>query len=112
MPRRFPRGKKKVYITTDLEGASGLVTARHRGDIGPEGSEMYQRYRRYLAQDVNAAIEGACDGGAGTVIVIDGHGTPDHNIFPDLLDERALKPPTGTWVIQTHWSGVGRRTDL
>ena len=41
-------GRKKIYIMTDLEGASGLVTARGQGQIGQEGSAMYQKYRHFL----------------------------------------------------------------
>jgi D-amino peptidase len=98
--RSSAKAKKKVYITTDLEGASGLVTARHHGDIGTEGSEMYQKYRRFLTQDVNAAVQGAFEGGAEEVVVNDGHGTADHNILPGELDERAEleRPAAGAWL--------------
>ncbi len=93
-------GKKKVYIMTDLEGVSGLLTARGQGQIGQEGSAMYQKYRHFLTQDVNAAVAGAFDGGAGTVIVNDAHGTVDPNVFPDELDERARleRPAPGNWM--------------
>lgn len=93
-------GGKKVYIMTDLEGASGLVTARGQGQIGTEGSEMYQRYRHFLTQDVNAAVQGAFEGGAAEVVVNDAHGTVDPNVFPHELDERALleRPVPGNWL--------------
>ena len=93
-------GGKKVYIMTDLEGASGLVTARGQGQIGQEGATMYQMYRHFLTQDVNAAVAGAFDGGAETVVVNDGHGTTDHNVLPNELDERALleRPALGNWL--------------
>jgi len=92
--------KLKVYIMTDLEGASGLVSARDGGSIGTEGSESYQRVRHLLTADVNAAIEGAVETGAGTIIVNDAHGTVEHNVFPDELDARAEleRPVPGNWM--------------
>jgi len=98
--KRSSRRRLKVYIMTDLEGASGLLSARDNGQIGTEGSESYQRYRRFLTQDVNAAVAGAADAGAGTIVVNDAHGTIDHNIFPGELDPRAEleRPAPGNWA--------------
>lgn len=92
--------KRKVYIMTDLEGASGLVNARDKGQIGTEGSESYQRYRRFLTQDVNAAVQGAAEAGANVFLVNDAHGTVDHNIIPSELDARAEleRPVPGNWL--------------
>jgi D-amino peptidase len=87
---RRSSGGGKVYIMTDLEGASGFVTAPGLGPTTAEGSEMYQSARHFLTADVNAAVQGAFDGGASEVVVNDGHGTPDPNVFPHELDERAL----------------------
>ena len=52
----------KVLIAADMEGISGVVSWDH---VNPEHAE-YQRFRRLMTQDVNAAIQGAVEGGAGS----------------------------------------------
>lgn len=61
----------KVYIMTDLEGASGV--AGRWEDFNP-GGRVHEEARRLLTGDVNAAVEGALRGGAEEVVVLDGHG--------------------------------------
>lgn len=48
----------------------------------------YARFRKLMTGDVNAAIEGAYEGGAEEVIVADGHGNA-RNILVEDLDPRA-----------------------
>jgi len=60
----------KIYIVTDLEGVSGVVT---RDQVFP-GNAGYEKARDWLTADVNAAVQGAVEGGATEVIVLDGHG--------------------------------------
>jgi len=72
----------KVYITTDLEGASGVT--QESQSFG----ERYESARVSLTRDVNAAVLGARDAGAEQVVVVDGHG---HNsgynfVYEDLVD--------------------------
>jgi D-amino peptidase len=72
----------KVYVTTDLEGASGVTQeSQSFGD-------RYESARLSLTRDVNAAVLGARDGGADEVVVLDGHG---HNagynfVYEELVD--------------------------
>jgi D-amino peptidase len=75
----------KVFIMTDLEGASGV--AGHWSDIDFGGKD-YETARRLLTGDVNAAIEGAFEAGANEVIVLDGHGGA-LTILIEELDPRA-----------------------
>mgnify|MGYP000598429657 CR=1 FL=1 len=75
----------KVFIMTDLEGAS--CVAGTWNDINPGGRE-HERARRFLTSDVNAAIEGAFEAGAKDVVVLDGHGAA-FSILPEELDKRA-----------------------
>ena len=74
----------KVLISADMEGISGVVDWTH---VTP-GHAEYERHRRSMTIDVNAAIAGAFDGGATEVVVTDSHwyGT---NILLDELDPRA-----------------------
>ena len=60
----------KIYMVTDLEGVGGVV--RNEQTTG-EGAE-YEVARSLLTKEVNAAIQGALDGGADEVLVLDGHG--------------------------------------
>jgi D-amino peptidase len=75
----------KVYISADMEGITGLVDAE---DVQPHGRD-YERGRVMMTEDVNAAVRGAFDAGATSVLVNDAHG-PMRNLLPDLLDPRAL----------------------
>lgn len=60
----------RIYILTDLEGVGGVV---HDAQTVP-GSPLYEDARRLLTHEVNAAIEGALEGGASEIVVRDGHG--------------------------------------
>jgi D-amino peptidase len=74
----------KIFISADIEGVAGVVTPQH----GQPGNGEYERSRRLMTEEVNAAIAGAFDGGATAVLVNDSHG-PAVNLLPDLLDPRA-----------------------
>ena len=75
---------KKVYISVDMEGISGVVG----DDQTSAGQPEYGRSRKLMAEDANAAIRGAFDGGATQVIVNDSHGS-QRNLLPEDLDPRA-----------------------
>jgi D-amino peptidase len=77
-------GARKVYISVDLEGISGV---NGEDQINPGQSE-YARARKLMAEDTNAAIRGAFEGGATAVIVNDSHGGM-RNLLPEDLDPRA-----------------------
>jgi D-amino peptidase len=74
----------KILIAADMEGISGVVHWDHVDSSHKE----YERFRKLMTGDVNAAIEGAYDGGAEEVIVADGHGNA-RNILVEELDHRA-----------------------
>jgi D-amino peptidase len=61
----------KVYVLTDLEGVAGVVRWDHCSTDG----RYYQRSKRLLCAEVNAAVEGALEAGATEIIVWDGHGS-------------------------------------
>lgn len=71
----------KVYIFTDLEGATGVVNYDY-GD-----AQRRKKDREFLANDINAAIAGAFDADAEAVVVCDGHGRDAVNL--DKLDPRS-----------------------
>ncbi|WP_329529903.1 M55 family metallopeptidase [Streptomyces sp. NBC_01450] len=74
----------RIYISADMEGVTGLVDA---DDVQPGGRD-YERGRRMMAEDVNAAIRGALSAGATDITVNDAHG-PMRNILPELLHPAA-----------------------
>lgn len=80
----------KIYIHTDLEGVTGIETYESIQTDGPG----YQRCRELLMGDLNAAIEGAFEGGADVVTVLDSHGgSRARNFIPEMLDKRAEQDP-------------------
>jgi D-amino peptidase len=78
------RQGKKVYISVDLEGISGV----NADDQTSAGQPEYGRARKLMAEDANAAIRGAFGGGATDVLVNDSHGS-QRNLLPEDLDPRA-----------------------
>ena len=80
-----PKVPFKVFISVDMEGISGVV----HGDQVSAGTADYAVARKWMAQDVNAAIEGALAAGATEVVVNDSHGSM-RNVDPDDLHPRAI----------------------
>jgi D-amino peptidase len=74
----------KILIAADMEGITGVVHWDQVTSTHPE----YERFRKIMTGDVNAAIRGACSAGAEEVIVSDGHGS-GRNILIEELDGRA-----------------------
>jgi D-amino peptidase len=75
---------KKVYISVDMEGISGV----NGDDQTSAGQPEYGRARKLMVEDANAAIRGAFAGGATDVLVNDSHGG-QRNLLPEDLDPRA-----------------------
>ncbi|MGZ5479659.1 MAG: M55 family metallopeptidase [Candidatus Aminicenantales bacterium] len=76
--------KFKVFISADMEGIWGVVHA----DQTTSGTPEYGPARKWMAADVNAAVQGAFAAGATEVVVNDSHGSM-RNIDPGDLDPRA-----------------------
>jgi D-amino peptidase len=74
----------KIYISADMEGVTGVT---HSQDVIP-GRSQYERFRGLLTADVNAAIEGAAQGGATEFLVNEAHDGM-RNILLEDLDPRA-----------------------
>lgn len=90
-----------VYISVDMEGISGIATI----DQVARGGHGYPRAQELMTAEANAAIAGAFDAGADSVVVNDSHGTMD-NFLQDGLDERA-RLITGSPKAQCMAHGVG-----
>jgi D-amino peptidase len=74
----------KVFISVDMEGLAGVVTA---SDVNPSGPD-YPHFRKIMAGETNAAIDGAFRAGATEVLVRDSHGSKQ-NLLPGDVDPRA-----------------------
>ncbi|MEU9993171.1 M55 family metallopeptidase [Streptomyces sp. NPDC048045] len=74
----------RVFISSDMEGAAGIVDW---DQCRPSASE-YSHYRELLQHEVNAAIEGAAAAGAREFLVNDSHSTMA-NLRPERLAHRA-----------------------
>ncbi|MEA3376489.1 MAG: M55 family metallopeptidase [Chloroflexota bacterium] len=73
-----------ILIAADMEGVCGVVSWDH---VNPDHKE-YSRFRQLMTAEVNAAVRGACDAGAETVLIADGHAA-GRNILIEDLDPRA-----------------------
>jgi D-amino peptidase len=70
----------RVFISVDMEGTSGL----ERLEEIFRGLPGFDRFRRLMAGDANAVVQGAIDAGADEIVVSDSHGYMC-NIRPDDL---------------------------
>ena len=74
----------KILVSTDIEGVAGVYHAEQ----GRAGNGEYERARRLMTAEANAAIAGAFEAGATEVLVNDAHGG-FRNLLPDEIDPRA-----------------------
>ena len=74
----------KIFISSDMEGTAGVVEWEQCRPGNPD----YDCYRGLLQAEVNAAIEGAQEGGATAFLVNDSHGRMA-NLRPDALAGQA-----------------------
>lgn len=82
-----------------MEGISGIVNSSQTGIREGKPAE-YERGRKLLTEDVNSAVEGAADGGADEIIVIDHHGGGFNFIIEDLSPkaEYITGVPRPSWL--------------
>ena len=69
MAQAQPR-PRKIFISVDMEGISGVVQP---AQLGPDGFE-YQRAREWMTGEVNAAIAGVRETGPAEIVICDSHG--------------------------------------
>ncbi|MEV8636702.1 M55 family metallopeptidase [Streptosporangium sp. NPDC051023] len=74
----------RVYMSIDMEGVAGIATM----DQVVRGGHGYPAAQRLMTAEANAAIAGAFDAGAESVLINDSHGTMD-NLIHEELDPRA-----------------------
>ena len=83
----------KVYISVDMEGIAGIVTA---DQLTPTGFE-YERARQFMTGEALAAVAGARDAGATQIVVSDSHGNGENLLIdkfpPDVTIIRSWPRP-------------------
>ena len=75
---------KKVFISIDMEGTSGIVDWTQVG----RDKDEYAIGRKLMVGDLNAAVEGALKAGAEEIVVSDAHGVM-RNLQPEEVHEAA-----------------------
>ena len=73
----------RIYISADMEGVVGAVTGEQ---LGPGGFE-YERFRQFMTNEVNAAIDAARIAGATEFVVSDSHGNGQNLLIEQLPDD-------------------------
>lgn len=95
----------KVYVSMDAEGISGIYKL---AQVMPT-DKGYERARRLMASDINAAAKGAFDAGATEFFVNDAHNSGD-NLLIEQLDSR-IKLCSGSDRPLTMAEGAQRKFD-
>lgn len=79
------KGNWRIYVATDLEGASGVFRFAQTRDTA---SPLYAQAMEYLMGDIAALVRGLREAGAARIVVADGHGRGD-NFIPHLMEPGA-----------------------
>ena len=73
-------GPLKVYISVDMEGIAGVVTA---DQLVPQGFE-YERFRHFMTNEALAAVRAAESAGATEILVADSHGNGESLLIDEF----------------------------
>lgn len=82
----------KVYISCDMEGTAGVCSWKQ---CDPGDTHEYPIYRRYMTQEVGAAIEGAREAGARRILVNDSHWSMRNLLLDELPGGEDLRVISG-----------------
>lgn len=72
--------KLKIYISVDMEGIAGVVTA---DQLGPGGFE-YERFRHFMTNETLAAVHASQEAGATEIVVGDSHGNGENLLIEEF----------------------------
>jgi D-amino peptidase len=78
----------RVYISVDMEGIAGVVHEDQTNPLDPRCAAEYARFRKLMTAEANAAIAGALEAGATSILVNDSHWHM-RNLLADELHESA-----------------------
>ncbi len=88
-----PPAKLKIYINTDLEGASGVYQFAQSRE---SGTPLNREACEYLMDDIAAVVRGLREAGVAEILVLDGHGSGaviPHRLAPGRSTSRASLAP-------------------
>jgi D-amino peptidase len=83
IPALIAQQPRKIFISVDMEGITGVVQP---AQLGPDGFE-YQRAREWMTGEVNAAISGIRDAGPADIVVCDSHGNGQSLLIDQVPDD-------------------------
>ena len=83
----------KLYLSCDMEGTAGVCSWQQ---CDPSDPYEYPIYRRYMSQEVRAAIDGARDAGVREVLVNDSHWDMRNLLWDELPDDDDFRVVSGT----------------
>ncbi|MBA3317369.1 MAG: M55 family metallopeptidase [Gemmatimonadales bacterium] len=95
----------RVYISVDMEGVAGVVHEDQTDPIDPRHAGEYNRFRRLMTSEANAAVEGALAAGATRVLLNDSHWQMRNLLAEDLHPEAELL--SGGPKLRSMVEGVG-----
>lgn len=81
-----------LFISCDMEGTAGVCSWKQ---CDPSDRHEYPIYRRYMTQEVRAAIEGAREAGARRVLVNDSHWSMRNLVLNELPGDDDLRVISG-----------------
>jgi len=76
----------KVFVSVDMEGIWGVVHGEHTSPASAD----YSHARKWMAQDVNAVVEGLFEAGATEIVVNDSHGGMRNILAQDFHPKASL----------------------
>ena len=82
-----------LFISCDMEGTAGVCSW---DQCDPANTHEYPVYRRFMTQEVRAAIEGAREAGVRRVLVNDSHWSMRNLLFDELPGDDDLRVISGT----------------
>jgi D-amino peptidase len=98
----------KIYVNTDLEGASGVFKFSQTREAD---MPLAREAREYFMGDLAAVVRGLRDAGATEILVLDGHGS--QAVIPHLMEPGAKyatgnpKPnPKAVWGVDETYAGM------
>lgn len=95
----------KIYISVDMEGIAGIVYPDFLSNKGYE----YSRARRFMTEEVNAAVRGAMKAGAQEIIVNDSHSSMTNVLVEEL--QSPAKVITGSPKLNSMMEGLDSTCD-
>jgi D-amino peptidase len=74
----------RLYISCDMEGTAGVCSWMQ---CDPSNRHEYPLYRRYMSQEVRAAVDGARSAGASEIVINDSHWDMRNLLWDELPND-------------------------